>query len=112
MPVIQLPIRTVSEANRREHHMVRYRRAKEQRAMVNIAVRRTLIPKLEDDAVPSKVRLVRMAPRLLDSDNLVSSFKAIRDEVAACLGFNDSHDIWEYRQEKSREYGIRIEVEA
>lgn len=49
-----------------------------------------------------EVTLTRVAPRALDSDNLASAFKAIRDEVAAKLGVNDNDPrvTWSYGQSK------------
>ena len=49
-----------------------------------------------------EVTLTRVAPRALDSDNLASAFKAIRDEVAAKLGVNDNDPrvTWSYGQGK------------
>lgn len=46
------------------------------------------------------VTLVRCSQRLLDDDNLTSSFKATRDAIAASLGVadNDKRVRWEYGQ--------------
>lgn len=56
--------------------------------------------------------LVRMAPKAFDGDNLQAAFKSVRDGIADHFGFDDgsAHCWWEYRQEKSKEYLIRVEL--
>ena len=105
--VIELPIRTVSGANVREHWAKRAKRARVERYGCYIA---TPVAK-----VPCSVKLVRIAPRPLDSDNLAISFKACRDGIADRLGVDDgdSRIDWQYAQEKGepKQYAIRIEIE-
>ncbi|NII53568.1 endodeoxyribonuclease RusA [Luteibacter sp. SG786] len=65
--------------------------------------------------LPVVVRLVRIAPRSLDDDNLQGVFKAIRDGVADAYGIDDkdrSRIRFEYDQERGapHQYGVRIEV--
>lgn len=70
---------------------------------------------------PTRIEFTRLAPRLLDSDNLASVFKPIRDQVCAWLvGKNDpsarandgmrSGYTFEYRQQQQRAYGVRVEL--
>jgi hypothetical protein len=70
--------------------------------------------------LPNRVHVVRIAPRLLDTDNLAYASKGIRDQIAAWLaGDNtptgkgdDSHRsgvTYTYGQEKRSEYGVRLE---
>lgn len=80
---------------------------------------------------PYTVRFTRLAPRRLDSDNLIMAFKKIRDELSDSLnpdnlhyyvdkkgkvkqlkGRNDDDPevTWEYAQETSKSYAIRIEI--
>jgi hypothetical protein len=62
---------------------------------------------------PCRVRIVRLAPRELDAgDNLEVSLFRVRDGVADWLGINDrSPEVkWECSQERSKRYGVRIEV--
>lgn len=87
-----LPIETVSEANRRDHHMAKARRVKMQRraaCMVSPAF-----------PLPCVVRLVRASPRPLDDDNLRAALKAVRDGIADRLGIDDRDPRcrWEYAQ--------------
>jgi hypothetical protein len=65
------------------------------------------------DAPGWYVMLTRVAPRKLDFDNLTSSLKAARDEVAKQLGFSDDNDArlqFDYSQEKGapKEYAVKV----
>lgn len=110
---IELPIRTVSEGNMREHHMSRHKRRAGQRKKVADE----LEPKLKGamlDMLPCVVTLTRVSPRPLDDDNLQFSFKAIRDEVAKQLGVDDrdARVVWRYGQRRGGKgaYGVEIVV--
>ena len=111
---ITMRLRTVSMANVREHWAVRAKRNKSHRAAV--AAQWVWCPEyLIETPFPLVVTLTRYGKRLLDDDNLAGSFKAIRDEVALGLGRDDnpgSGISWVYRQEKSKDYLIKILVEA
>lgn len=106
--VICAPLALPSAANLREHWATRHRRVAKQRADLAMFVSWRPFP------LPCVVRLVRVAPRPLDGDNLQAAFKAIRDELALRLGLPDDRDprvTWEYGQERGRpkEQGLRIE---
>ena len=92
--------RVYSEANRRDHHHAKARRVKAQREEVALRFARLTIL----DGPRYVVTLRRVAPTvLLDDDNLRSSLKAVRDEVAEWLGLDDSNDSpvhWVYRQDQ------------
>ncbi len=108
----ELAIRTVSEANAREHWRKRAKRVAGQRAMVRLAMG----PNRNPPRPPMIIHLTRIAPRRMDDDNLQRSFKAVRDGVADWLGLDDgSRSLgWLYFQEKGKPktYGIRIEIDA
>ena len=109
-----IPLRTQSEANRRDHWSVKAKRVKKQREAVLLVLRSKGVPKLDYYGLFSvDVTLIRFAPRQLDSDNLQGSFKAVRDGVADVFGIDDrdSRIKFSYQQEKAREYGIHIEIE-
>lgn len=98
---LELPIETISEANTKEHWARKARRVKMQRSDTHNFCRATqgalkLVPESK-----LKIQLIRLAPKKLDSDNLVSSFKAIRDGVADWLKIDDGSDRieWLYSQE-------------
>lgn len=116
---LHVPVRLVSEANAREHHQVKAKRVKLQRS----ATAHWLSKLGSGDWRTSvkRVRIVRLAPRQLDSDNLAGSAKAIRDQVAAWLsgqtsitGRGDDGPTsgieWAVAQEKCGAYGVRIEL--
>lgn len=105
-----IPLRLVSEANQREHWSVRSRRRRAHRSQVALVAK----AKFKTPTLPCTIRMTRVAPRQLDSDNLVSSFKASRDGLADWLSIDDRTDLisWEYRQERGapKFYGLRVEV--
>jgi crossover junction endodeoxyribonuclease RusA len=111
---VLLPVRTWSEANQRGHWGKRARRAKKQREAARMLVRtaRRYLPKVGSAAVT----LTRIAPRTLDTDNLASAMKAVRDGVADALGVNDgsSRIEWRYAQERGKpgEYAVRVEIHS
>lgn len=110
---IRLPLRTVSEANSHEHWRKRQKRAKEQRGIAELLVSHELAS-VRRWFIPSRVKLTRIAPRALDTDNLAVSQKHVRDGVADSLGIDDRDPSvrWEYAQQKGnpREYAVIVEV--
>lgn len=107
---IVIPLRTVSEANGREHWAVKARRVKQQRTTVALVVR----PQVIATAPPWHVTITRIAPRALDGDNLVSSLKATQDGIADALGVDDRDRrvTFDYGQTKGapKQYAVRIEI--
>ncbi|MEK9722414.1 MAG: hypothetical protein VW405_02865 [Rhodospirillaceae bacterium] len=106
------PIRLVSEANTREHWAKKAKRAKAQRAAALMAMRAAGSAKIEP---PYVVVLTRIAPRVLDDDNLARAFKAVRDGVAEALRVDDGDTRqirWAYRQERGepKEHAVRVTV--
>lgn len=105
MITCHLPIKTVSEANRRDHWAVKAKRAKSQRHTAAM-----LVPRF---GLPCVVTLVRIGPKALDTDNLAGALKAVRDGVADRLGVqdNDPRVTWKYDQKRGP-YGVEITLEA
>lgn len=110
---LELPIRTVSEANTREHWTKSRKRRTAQRQAVLYALSSLQLE------LPLLVHLVRISPRKLDEhDNLKISFKYIVDAIADHLlpsrrrGIADSDPRleWRYSQEPGgvKEYAIKI----
>jgi hypothetical protein len=83
--------------------------------------------------LPAIVTITRLAPRVLDDDNLVTALKWIRDELSEIMlpdippqymcahgrimrkkGICDADPRikWRYDQEKRKEYGVRIEIKG
>jgi hypothetical protein len=106
---VVIPLRTVSALNVREHWDVRRDRVRDERSTTLAVLRTTIGPLLH---APFGVRLVRIAPRALDDDNLRGALKAIRDGVQDFVGIDDRYLRVDYDQERGRpgEYGVRIEL--
>ncbi len=62
------------------------------------------------------VRMVRVAPKPLDDDNLAAALKRVRDGIARHLGVDDKHPCVEYVPDAERgavrELAMRLEVFA
>lgn len=98
----EFPIETISEANTHTHWSRKAKRAKTQRADAHYWCRIKFgLVKIPENA-KVYVQLIRLAPRELDSDNLASAFKAVRDGIADWLKIDDGDKriVWEYAQEK------------
>lgn len=112
MPIeIWVPIRTVSEANRREHWAARAKRARAQRSATLLALRCQRVDLLDYRAAELvRVLLVRTGRRL-DDDNLRGALKSVRDGVADWRGVDDGHPSWEwiYAQEPGAP-GVRVMI--
>lgn len=108
---LELPIKTVSALNAREHWAKKAKRNKMERSAVYMTLRSL---KVRED-LPLTARLIRYSCGELDSDNLLSAFKAIRDGIADAYGIkdNDSRIEWQYGQEKCPrgQFLVRIELE-
>ena len=96
---VTLPLRIISEANQRGH----WSKSASRKALH----RNTARCILQSHARPHKdgpitITLTRIAPRVLDDDNLASGFKAVRDGVADWLGIDDGSKrlTWVYAQRK------------
>ena len=109
---LTLKIKTVSEANTREHWATKAKRAKGQRKMAGMGLSMSLMFEGKHE-LPLAISFTRVGKKALDSDNLQSSMKAVRDGVADALGINDGSDLikWDYQQEKGKEYAVRIRIE-
>jgi hypothetical protein len=112
---LMLPIKTVSEANQRDHWRTKNTRKRDQQEELAIEWQR-LVPKLEI-GLPCVVKLTRIGQRELDGDNLQGAFKGIRDQIAKTLGVDDGSELidWQYGQAPAfaaRFYGVEIEIQA
>jgi len=108
-----LGLKTVSEMNMHEHWHSRLKRSKHQKSTVSLVLRGTVTHMMLSLA-PLRVTMTRIAPSVgLDSDNMVSSQKYVRDAIAESLGVNDKDPRveWVVNQEKGP-WGIRIRIEA
>jgi hypothetical protein len=109
---VTLPITTQTESNTAGHWAGKAKRAKAQRA----EVRRWLAPAqpLLRHSLPLRVTMTRgYRSRPMDSDNLPTAFKHIRDEIADICGVDDGGDQieWCVDQVKGRT-GVKIRIES
>lgn len=107
------PIKTVSEANGREHWAVKNARKLNQQTAVMVWMGNAL--KGRQIALPCVVKITRIGPRKLDSDNLLSSMKGIRDEIARILKVDDGDESkvrFDYDQMPVgiRDYGVKVKI--
>jgi hypothetical protein len=119
---VTVPIRTISEANARDHWKKKARRVRQQRAAVEMVLRTKTSPVLfsriqnELFDVGLVVTITRLGQRTLDDDNLRGAIKGPRDSIAKWLGVDDAHLMveWRYAQERApaKTYAVRIEIVA
>jgi hypothetical protein len=105
---LSIPIKTTTTMNSRAHWAVKAKAAKREHTAVAAAwakERPEIRPIL-------RITLTRVGPRQMDSDQVVTSLKGIRDGVAKKLRIDDGSPLvdWVYRQQHG-EYEVRVEVE-
>jgi hypothetical protein len=107
----EVPLRTASETNIREHWTARHKRRKAQRKLAFVLTHRAMFK--QEVTYPLTVTMVRVGKRLMNDDNLQSSFKAIRDGIADALQIDDADEriLWEYCQGTGRLYTTIIKIE-
>ncbi len=111
MPHVEftLSLKLESEANARGlHWRAKHARVKEIRTWAGLMTKQKMQPWMRDPVV---VVVTRLAPRLLDDDNIYGSCKAVRDGIADGLGLkSDRQDkiSWFAAQEKAARYSVRI----
>lgn len=111
---LTLPIRITSGLNMREHWRQRAARVKRERTIACLAA--LGCQGFTAIGWPAVCTLTRIAPGLLDDDNLAGGFKAVRDGIADALGIDDadSRISWRYAQRKGPrgEYKAIVTLEA
>lgn len=110
---VTYPCRIVSLTNVRTHWAVKAKRAKAERGQARLMARATFGKGLAPGET-LHIRIVRIAPRALDCDNLRGACKSLRDGIADWAGVDDrdARIVWEYGQErgKPKAYAVRIEI--
>ena len=113
----EAPLRLKTQTNQSANWRVRAREVKKLRHAIGLLWMSVRFP---GGKVPSRelrppfvVSLTRIGPRRIDDDNLASSFKAVRDQIAAQLAIDDGSFLitWIYAQEKGA-HGIRVRVDG
>lgn len=104
---VKLPITTKKRANRRRHWALHHRRIADQRHATAVLL---LNYAGKCKKTPERITLVRIAPRDLDDDNLVSALKAIRDGIQDWAGIDDRKLKCSYEQRRGgkNEYAVEI----
>lgn len=97
---VALPIKTVSEANQREHWAKKHKRKVAQQAIA-VPIFRSAIK--HPITLPLTVTFVRVSCNKMDSDNLAGSCKHVRDALARILGIDDGDELltFVYQQRKA-----------
>jgi hypothetical protein len=107
---MRFDIKTVSEANQREHWAAKRKRKVSQQSDFH-ALWKQHKPKVK---LPATVTFTRYSCNVMDSDNLAGAFKHVRDQLAKELGIDDgSKEIrFEYAQERiaKREHYFTIGI--
>lgn len=107
---VELPLKTVSLLNMREHFRVAAKRKAQHRECVRLLMRGQKAP-----ALPVTVTLTRVSAGTMDEhDNLPSCFKHIVDELAVWLGIDDADKrvTWKYGQQKCKAGSFSVIVEV
>ncbi len=118
--ILEMPVRTQSLSNMREHWRRRHHRSLTERLHTRAAWVKARARPLRPNET-AVVKLVRIAPAQLDSDNIPPSLKVFRDQIAedllpgkrAGMADRDPRIAWSYAQEKPprpRTYAVRAEI--
>ena len=102
-------LRLSGSQNAREHWRTRSARVKRERGLARVMCSQLAKP----TAWPVLVVLTRIGPRRLDTDNLASSAKAVRDGVADWLGVDDGDEskvLWAYEQ-RTGAYAVEVALQ-
>ena len=107
-----IPVKTVSETNMREHWSQRHKRRKHQRTFARATTWEILRQRGVTVSLPVTITLTRVGGRQMDSDNLGSSAKGVRDGIADALGVDDgsSEITWVYAQRRGKPRGVHVEI--
>lgn len=107
---LRFDIKTISEANNRDHWATKMIRKNSQQNAFR-ALWRNSKAKVN---LPAVIIFTRYSCKVLDDDNLRSAFKAIRDQLAKEIGVDDGSQLitFAYCQEKinKRQHYFEIEI--
>ncbi len=110
----EVPLFTPSLANQREHWRSRARRARMHRGSARLLFNAFTSKTFAVELLLSggTVSLVRVAPHLLDDDNLRGALKSVRDGIADGIGIDDRDKriTWEYSQERGMRATVRVAI--
>lgn len=83
------PIKTISEANQREHWAAKSKRSAEQKDAAYLYAYKNFGVSPLPDGASVQLELTRIASRKLDKDNLYGAFKHVTDGICKWLGIDD-----------------------
>ena len=110
---MRFDIKTISEANQREHWATKSKRKKQQQSDFNLLWRLNWMER-PDFTFPCEVTFTRFSCKTLDQDNLAGAFKHVQDQLARELGIDDGDGSvkWKYEQERisKREHYFTVGV--
>jgi hypothetical protein len=109
------PIVLINEGNARDHWAVKHKRNKRQQKIITL----TWKADRPEITLPCTVTLTKIGLRDWDEDNLIYSFKAIRDIIADLIlpgkapgqADGDKRFTWKYAQRKEKIYGVEIDIQ-
>lgn len=109
-------IKTVSEANQREHWRTRNARKKAQQEAFSWMWHVLKSCGKVDVKFPAVITFTRFSCKSLDSDNLAGAFKHVRDQLAKELKIDDGSDLIKFKYEQvriaQREHYFTVNVEV
>lgn len=104
-----IPIQLVSLLNERFH----WRKLVKVKKKQKLATKRSMSGK-QVPPLPLLVIITRVGKRVLDDDNLATSAKYIRDQIAEIIGVDDGSPLYTWRYEQrtsaSERYGVEVEI--
>ncbi len=104
-------LKTVSEANQREHWRKKYQRKLDQQFYFRARWRYLK----GTVTLPATITFTRFSCKTLDADNLAGAFKHVQDALAKEIGIDDGDGriTWKYEQERisTREIYFTVTVE-
>src|SRR5688500_753521 len=118
---MRFDIKTVSEANQREHWAAKSKRKKSQQHDLKILwqehtrkyERKHGKPEV---TIPAIITFTRFSCKQMDADNLAGAFKHVQDQLARELGIDDGDGsvTWVYKQERTpkREHYFTVNIET
>jgi len=113
---VVIPMRTYSKLNERVHWSRAAKIAKHERREAYFRMREAhpFVLSLLDIMGPIQIKLTRTGPSRLDDDNLVSSFKNVRDGIADWLKIDDGDPrlVFSYDQERHARWRVIVEIEG
>lgn len=107
------PIKVISEANNYDHWNTKRKRKAAQADEITYELHNALDGK--KIRLPCTVGFTRIGPKALDTDNLQSAFKSIRDAIAKKIGADDGEVDkirFTYNQEPCgiRKYLVKVQI--